>query len=70
MEQPIEVADIFRQFGAAYRRRRRLPLSQLKAMSAIERCRTAALGGHVDHAVMNVSLTIPAVIVTVPNASF
>jgi predicted Zn-ribbon and HTH transcriptional regulator len=48
MEQPIEVADIFRQFGAAYRRRRRLPLSQLKAMSAIERCRTAALGGHVD----------------------
>ena len=44
----IEVGDIFRQFGSAYREIRRLPLHQLKAMSAIEKCRTAALGGHID----------------------
>ncbi|MCP4266755.1 MAG: IS91 family transposase [Candidatus Brocadiaceae bacterium] len=44
----IEVGDIFRQYGAAYRKRHKLPLQSLKAMSAIESCRTAALGGHVD----------------------
>jgi predicted Zn-ribbon and HTH transcriptional regulator len=44
----IEVGDIFRLFGAAYREIKRLPLVQLKAMSAIENCRTQALGGHVD----------------------
>ena len=44
----IEVGDIFRQFGSAYREIRKLPLQQLKAMSAIEKCRTAALGGHID----------------------
>jgi hypothetical protein len=43
------VADIFRAHGAAFRRDRagHLSLGQLKVMSAIERCRTAALGGHV-----------------------
>ncbi len=44
----IEVGDIFRQFGAAYQQEHKLPLQQLKAMSAIERCRTRALGGHID----------------------
>jgi len=44
----IEVADIFRQFGPAYRQSHHLPLRHLRAMNAIERCRTAALGGHVD----------------------
>ncbi len=44
----IEVGDIFRQYGAAYRKSHKLPLQCLKAMSAIESCRTAALGGHVD----------------------
>ncbi len=44
----IEVGDIFRQYGAAYRKSHKLPLQSLKAMSAIESCRTAALGGHVD----------------------
>jgi len=44
----IEVGDIFRQFGAAYQQEHKLPLQQLKAMSDIERCRTKALGGHVD----------------------
>ncbi|WP_260007360.1 tyrosine-type recombinase/integrase [Leisingera sp. M527] len=43
----LEVADIFRASGAAYRaaNRGRISLGQLKVMSAIERCRTAALGG-------------------------
>jgi hypothetical protein len=45
----LEVADIFREHGAAWRRANagHVSLGQLKAMSAIERCRTAALGGHV-----------------------
>ncbi len=45
----LEVADIFRAQGAAWRRARagHLSLGQLKVMSAIEACRTAALGGHV-----------------------
>jgi hypothetical protein len=45
----LEVADIFRDFGPAWRHANRghIPLDQLKVMSAIERCRTAALGGHV-----------------------
>jgi len=51
-EQParphFEVADVFRLHGARYRRTHRLPVAQLEVMSAIERCRTAALGGHVD----------------------
>jgi hypothetical protein len=47
--QALEVADIFRAHGPAWRRAQagHLSLGQLKAMSAIERCRTAALGGHV-----------------------
>jgi predicted Zn-ribbon and HTH transcriptional regulator len=50
MRRPrLEVADIFRACGAAYRAANRghISLDQLKVMSAIERCRTAALGGHV-----------------------
>ncbi len=45
----MEVADIFRAHGPAWRRARagHLSLGQLKVMSAIETCRTAALGGHV-----------------------
>ena len=44
----LEVADIFRDHGAAWREARigHLSLDQLKVMSAIERCRSAALGGH------------------------
>jgi Putative transposase. len=46
----IEVADIFRTAGPAYRAAHagHLSLAQLKVMSAIEHCRTAALGGHVE----------------------
>jgi hypothetical protein len=45
----LEVADIFRAYGPAWRlgQAGHLSLGQLKVMSAIERCRTAALGGHV-----------------------
>ena len=45
----LEVADIFRDHGAAWREANRghVSLNQLKVMSAIESCRTAALGGHV-----------------------
>ncbi|MDG2258439.1 MAG: IS91 family transposase [Paracoccaceae bacterium] len=45
----LEVADIFRAHGPVYRRdlAGHLNLPQLKVMSAIEACRTAALGGHV-----------------------
>jgi putative transposase/transposase-like zinc-binding protein len=50
MKRPaLEVADIFRDHGAAWRNANagHLSLGQLQVMSAIERCRTAALGGHV-----------------------
>jgi hypothetical protein len=60
--QSLEVADIFRAHGAAWRAAnapshhlqandcqamRHISLNQFKVISAIERCRTAALGGHV-----------------------
>src|SRR6266550_1012197 len=45
----LEVADIFRAHGSAWRQTQQghLSLGQLKVMSAIEQCRSAALGGHV-----------------------
>ena len=51
MSRPkLEVADIFRDHGAAWRSANagHVSLDQLKVMTAIERCRTAALGGHVE----------------------
>ena len=50
MSRPaLEVADIFRDHGAAWRKANagHVSLGQMKVMSAIEHCRTAALGGHV-----------------------
>src|SRR5712691_8210555 len=50
MSRPaLEVADILRDHGAAWRSTNagHVSLDQLKVMSAIESCRTAALGGHV-----------------------
>jgi hypothetical protein len=46
----LEVADIFHRHGAAWRTAHagHLSLGQMKVMSAIESCRTAALGGHVE----------------------
>jgi len=45
----LEIGDIFRDHGPAWREANRghVSLDQLKVMSAIESCRTAALGGHV-----------------------
>ncbi|RWL37032.1 MAG: IS91 family transposase, partial [Mesorhizobium sp.] len=50
MRASLEVADIFRAAGSVYRAAHagHLSLAQLKVMSAIEHCRTAALGGHVE----------------------
>jgi len=42
------VADIFRAHGEAYRKAHPSPRSHLKVMRAIERCRTASLGGHIQ----------------------
>jgi len=43
-----EVQDVFRSFGDAYKQTHSLSYGQLKAMSAIKRCRTAELGAHHD----------------------
>ena len=50
MRTPLEVADIFRSHGPAYREvhGHEMPLRHLRAMRAIEACRTAELGGHVE----------------------
>lgn len=50
MRASLEVADIFRAAGPAYRASQagHLSLVQLKVMTAIENCRTAALGGHIE----------------------
>ena len=50
MRASLEVADIFRAAGPAYRARHagHMSLQQLKVMAAIEACRTAALGGHIE----------------------
>ena len=43
----LEIGDIVRDQGAAFKHTRRLSLAQHKALSAIERCRSAELGGHI-----------------------
>jgi hypothetical protein len=50
MRPALEIADILRRHGPAWRaaHARHVSLDQLKVMSAIENCRTAALGGHVE----------------------
>jgi hypothetical protein len=51
MSRPkLEVADIFRRHGAVWRavNRAHLSLAQRRVMTAIEVCRTAALGGHIE----------------------
>jgi hypothetical protein len=46
----LEVADVFRRYGAVYRDKHSASMSaaQRRVMSAIEVCRTAALGGHIE----------------------
>ena len=48
MRPPLEVADIFRQHGYDFRLTHPLSPEQRRVMRAIERCRTAALGGHLE----------------------
>ena len=48
MRPPLEVADIFRQHGYEFRLTHSLSPEQRRVMRAIERCRTASLGGHVE----------------------
>ncbi|MBU1625818.1 IS91 family transposase [bacterium] len=48
MSQENKIGALFRDFGDTYRELHSLPLSQLKAMDAIAKCRTSDLGGHVD----------------------
>jgi hypothetical protein len=43
-----EIADVVRGHGEAFARGRSLTLEQAAALRAIARCRTAALGGHLD----------------------
>jgi hypothetical protein len=44
----LEVANIVGRYGEAYREQRRVPLSHQRVLHAIEVCRTAALGGHLE----------------------
>ena len=68
MARPVlEVADIFRNHGAVWRKANagHVSLGQMKVMSAIEHCRTAALGGHVarcENAVSYTHLTLPTIL--------
>ncbi len=51
MDRPtLEVADIFRRYGDTYRQQAggSLSTAQRRVMTAIETCRTAALGGHLE----------------------
>jgi Putative transposase/Transposase zinc-binding domain len=62
MSRPaLEVADILRSYGPAWRQAHagHVSLDQLTVMSAIERCRTAALGGHVARCEDCAYATIP-----------
>jgi hypothetical protein len=43
-----EVADVFRLYGGRYRQEHQLPAAHLKVMRAVEVCRTAVLGGHLE----------------------
>ncbi len=66
-----EVADIFREYGPAYRQAHPLSLAQLKVMHAIEICRTAYLGGHLeqcDSCDYKAPSTTPAAIGIAPDA--
>ena len=50
MRRSLEVADVFKVYGAAYREANgaKMPLKHLRAMRAVEICRTSELGGHID----------------------
>jgi len=47
-DNKIEIADIFRKYGSAFREKYSLPLHYIKVMNLISVCRTSALGGHIE----------------------
>jgi hypothetical protein len=55
-----ELADIFREYGPAYRQTHALPLHHHRVMQAIEACRTPLLGGVVEGAT-NVNTFTPGI---------
>ena len=75
MDRPkLEVADVFRHYGEAYRQEHgaSLSMAQRRVLTAIEVCRTAVLGGHLeqcDTAAISATLITPARIDTAQNAS-
>ena len=75
MDRPkLEVADVFRRYGEAYRQQHGASMSrgQRRVMSAIEVCRTATLAATsnvVINVAMNTTLSTAAAIDIVPNAS-
>ena len=44
---PLDLACIFKEYGGAFLEKHKLCFDQAKAFTAISRCRTAALGGHI-----------------------
>ncbi|MFM8740816.1 MAG: transposase zinc-binding domain-containing protein [Cytophagales bacterium] len=46
--QPVELSDVFSLFGPMYRKTHKLPAQHRKVMFAVENCRSAVLGGHID----------------------
>ena len=75
MDRPkLEVADVFRRYGEAYREKHGASMStaQRRVMTAIEVCRTAALGGHLercDQCGHERNASTAAAIAIVPNVS-
>jgi hypothetical protein len=75
MDRPkLEVADVFRRYGETYRQEHgaSLSMAQRRVMTAIEVCRTAVLGGHLeqcDIAGISATLSTPVRIVTAQNAN-
>ncbi len=71
-QQPrFEVADIVREYGAAFRATHHVSHEQERVLHAIEQCRTVALGGtsrSARRAGRSRSLTTPVVIATAPSA--
>ena len=68
----VELADILRAYGESYRRDHPLPVSHLKVMQAVERCRTApwaATSSDVTPVALSAPPITPAVIATAPSAN-
>ena len=47
-QPPLEVADVFRQYGEQYLEKYGASPEQRRVLRAIQNCRTAVLGGHVN----------------------